>query len=444
MFQSLSKNLEKAIKSLKGQGRITEINIAATIKEIRRSLVQADVHYKVAKQVTDAIKQKAIGTNVITSVSPGQLFTKLVQDALTDLMGGIHTEVRLAGNPAIILLAGLQGAGKTTLTGKLGYYYKKKNKTPLLVACDVYRPAAADQLKKLGEQLDINVYTEPEEKNPHTIAWHAIQEAKRKGMDLVIIDTAGRLAIDEVMMQEIRMLKESLKPAETLFVVDAMAGQDAVATAQAFNEQLDFDGVVLTKLDGDARGGAALSIRSVVHKPIKLISTGERMQDLDLFHPDRMASRILGMGDVISFVERAEEVYSAEQQRNLQEKIKKNQFNLEDLVKQIQQIKKMGNLREMASMLPGLGKIAEDLPLDDYIFKNCEVIIGSMTPKERQHPHIIDRSRRERIARGSGKTTKEVNHLLKQFDMIYKMMKKVHKDRSNLFNNISNFLKKTR
>ncbi|WP_243018044.1 MULTISPECIES: signal recognition particle protein [Candidatus Cardinium] len=444
MFESLSKNLEKAIKSLKGQGRITEINIASTIKEIRRSLVQADVHYKVAKQVTDAIKQQAIGTNVITSVSPGQLFTKLVQDALTDLMGGLQAEVRLTGHPAIILLAGLQGAGKTTLAAKLAHYYQKKNKIPLLVACDVYRPAAADQLAKLGAGLSISVYTEPEEKNPHTIAKNAIQEAKNKGIDLVIIDTAGRLSIDEKMMQEICMLKQALKPAETLFVVDAMAGQDAVTTAQAFNEQLNFDGVVLTKLDGDARGGAALSIRSVVAKPIKFISTGEKMQDLDLFHPDRMASRILGMGDVISFVERAEQVYNVEQQRKLHQKIKSNQFNLEDLAKQIEQIKKMGNLKEMVSMLPGLGNALQDIPLNDDLFKNCQVIIASMTPKERRNPDIIDRSRRERIAQGSGKTTQEVNQLLKQFDMIAKMMKKVHKDGFNMLANIPRLLKKTR
>lgn len=444
MFQSLSANLEKAIKSLKGQGRITEINIAATIKEIRRSLVQADVHYKVAKQVTDAIKQKAIGTNVITSVSPGQLFTKLVQDALTDLMGGVHIEVCLTGQPAIILIAGLQGAGKTTLVGKLGYYYKKKNKTALLVACDLYRPAAAEQLEKLGATLDISVYTEPAAKNPYTIAQNAIKEAKHQAIDLVIVDTAGRLTTDAVMMQEIRMFKEGLNPSETLLVVDAMAGQDAVTTAQTFNEQLNFDGVVLTKLDGDARGGAALSIRSVVHKPIKFISTGEKMQDLDLFHPDRMASRILGMGDVISFVERAEAVYNEAQQRNLQHKIKTNQFNLEDLAKQIQKIEKIGNIKEMVSMLPGLGRALPDLPLDDDLFKNCKVIIASMTPKERRNPHIIDRSRRERIARGSGKTIQAVNQLLKQFDMIYKMMKKVHKEGFNLLGSLPGLLKKKR
>lgn len=444
MFQSLSANLEKAIKSLKGQGRITEINIAATIKEIRRSLVQADVHYKVAKQVTDAIKQKAIGTNVITSVSPGQLFTKLVQDALTDLMGGVHIEVRLTGQPAIILIAGLQGAGKTTLVGKLGHYYKNKNKTPLLVACDLYRPAAAEQLKTLGATLDISVYTEPAAKNPYTIAQNAIKEAKHKAIDLVIVDTAGRLTTDAVMMQEIRMFKEGLNPSETLFVVDAMAGQDAVTTAQTFNEQLNFDGVVLTKLDGDARGGAALSIRSVVHKPIKFISTGEKMQDLELFHPDRMASRILGMGDVISFVERAEAVYNEAQQRSLQHKIKTNQFNLEDLAKQIQKIEKIGNIKEMVSMLPGLGRALPDLPLGDDLFKNCKVIIASMTPKERRNPHIIDRSRRERIARGSGKTIQAVNQLLKQFDMIYKMMKKVHKEGFNLLGSLPGFLKKRR
>ncbi|CDG49892.1 signal recognition particle protein [Cardinium endosymbiont of Bemisia tabaci] len=442
MFQSLSANLEKAIKSLKGQGRITEINIAATIKEIRRSLVQADVHYKVAKQVTDAIKQKAMGTNVITSVSPGQLFTKLVQDALTDLMGGIHTEVRLTGHPAVILVAGLQGAGKTTLVGKLGHYYQKKNKSPLLVACDLYRPAAVDQLKTLGAQLNISVYAEPLEKKTYTVAQNAIKEAKSKALDLVIVDTAGRLTTDEEMMQEICMLKECLNPSETLFVVDAMAGQDAVTTAQVFNEKLNFDGVVLTKLDGDARGGAALSIRSVVHKPIKFISTGEKMQDLDLFHPDRMASRILGMGDIISFVERAEAVYNETQQRSLQQKIKTNQFNLEDLDKQIQKIEKIGSLKEMVAMLPGLGKSVPALPLEDELFKNCKVIIASMTVKERRNPHIIDQSRRERIARGSGKTIQEVNQLLKQFDAICKMMKKVHKKGSNLLGSLPSLLKK--
>ncbi|MGI2257306.1 signal recognition particle protein [Candidatus Cardinium hertigii] len=442
MFQSLSANLERAIKSLKGQGRITEINIAATIKEIRRSLVQADVHYKVAKQVTDAIKQKAIGTNVLTSVSPGQLFTKLVQDALTDLMGGIHTEVRLTGHPAVILVAGLQGAGKTTLVGKLGHYYQKKNKSPLLVACDLYRPAAVEQLETLGAQLNINVYTEPLEQKPYTVAQNAIKEAKSKALDLVIVDTAGRLTTDEEMMQEICMLKERLTPSETLFVVDAMAGQDAVTTAQAFNEKLNFDGVVLTKLDGDARGGAALSIRSVVHKPIKFISTGEKMQDLDLFHPDRMASRILGMGDVISFVERAEAVYNETQQRSLQQKIKTNQFNLEDLDKQIQKIEKIGSIKEMVAMLPGLGKAMPALPLEDDLFKNCKVIIASMTVKERRNPHIIDQSRRERIARGSGKTIQEVNQLLKQFDVICKMMKKVHKKGSNLLGSLPSLLKK--
>ena len=442
MFQNLSSNLEKAIKSLKGQGRITEINIAATIKEIRRSLVQADVHYKVAKQVTDAIKQKAIGTNVLTSVSPGQLFTKLVQDALTDLMGGIHTEVRLTGHPAVILVAGLQGAGKTTLVGKLGYYYQKKNKSPLLVACDLYRPAAVDQLKTLGAQLNISVYTEPLAQKPYTVAQNAIKEAKSKALDLVIVDTAGRLTTDEEMMQEISMLKECLNPSETLFVVDAMAGQDAVTTAQVFNEKLNFDGVVLTKLDGDARGGAALSIRSVVHKPIKFISTGEKMQDLDLFHPDRMASRILGMGDVISFVERAEAVYNETQQRSLQQKIKTNQFNLEDLDKQIQKIEKIGSIKEMVAMLPGLGKAVPALPLEDDLFKNCKVIIGSMTVQERRNPHIIDQSRRERIARGSGKTIQEVNQLLKQFDMICKMMKKVHTKGSNLLGSLPSLFKK--
>lgn len=442
MFKNLSENLEKAIKSLKGQGRITEINIAATIKEIRRSLVQADVNYKIAKQVTDSIKQQAIGTNVITSVSPGQLFTRLVKDALTDLMGGTYTEVRLTGHPAIILVAGLQGAGKTTLVAKLGHYYQKKNKTPLLVACDVYRPAAAHQLKALGEALNINVYTELGETNPHIIAANAIKEAKNQSIDLVIIDTAGRLAIDEKMMQEIRILKENLKPSETLFVVDSMAGQDAVTTAQAFNEALNFDGIVLTKLDGDARGGAALSIRSVVHKPIKFISTGEKMQDLDLFHPDRMASRILGMGDVISLVERAEQVYSQEQQRKLEQKIKSNQFNLEDLVKQIGQIKKIGNLKDILSMLPRLGKAMDNMPLENDCFRQYEVIISSMTPTERRQPHIIDKRRRERIALGSGTSLQEVNQLLKQFDTICKMMKKVHKDGFKVLGHLPASLKK--
>ena len=433
MFENLSKNLEKAIKSLKGEGRITDINIATTLKEIRRSLVQADVHYKIAKQVTDAIKQKAIGTNIKSSVSPGQLFTKLVQDELAILMGTTHTGVRLSGSPAIILLAGLQGAGKTTLAAKLALYYKNKNKTPLLVACDVYRPAATDQLKKLGAQLGIPVYSEPAEQNPCIIAEHAIKAAKHSLADLIIIDTAGRLAIDEAMMQEITRLKKQLQPSETLFVVDAMVGQDAVNTAETFNEQLDFDGVVLTKLDGDARGGVALSIYHTINKPIKFISTGEKLQDLDLFHPDRMASRILGMGDIISFVERAEQIYSEEQHRNLSQKIKTNQFNLEDLLEQVKQIKKMGNLKDMVALLPGIGTTLEVLPMEEDFFKNCEAIILSMTPKERTSPHIIDKKRKERIARGSGYTVQDVNHLLKQFDMVYKVMKKVKTGKS-LFN----------
>ncbi|AWN81706.1 signal recognition particle protein [Candidatus Cardinium hertigii] len=428
MFEHLSKNLEKAIKSLKGQNRITDINIAATVKEIRRSLVQADVHYKVAKQVTDAIKQKAIGTDILTAVSPGQLFTKLVQDALTDLMGGKHAEVNLTGNPAIILVAGLQGAGKTTLAGKLAYYYKKKNKTCCLVACDVYRPAAAEQLKQLGEQLSISVYSDPMAKDPVIIAQNALKEAKQQAVELVIIDTAGRLAIDEKMMQELQLLKKTLNPSETLFVVDAMTGQDAVATAQTFHERLHFDGVVLTKLDGDSRGGAALSIRNVVQKPIKFISTGEKMQDLDLFHPDRMASRILGMGDVISLVERAEQIYTEEQQRKLSQKIRSNQFNLEDLVHQVQQIKKMGNIKEMLAMLPVMGKTLQDFPLDEGLFGNVEVIIQSMTPKERQQPDSIDQQRKERIARGSGTSIQAVNQLLKNFNMLCKTMKKIGKE----------------
>ncbi|TDG95184.1 signal recognition particle protein [Cardinium endosymbiont of Culicoides punctatus] len=433
MFENLSKNLEKAIKSLKGQGRITEINVASTIKEIRRSLVQADVHYKVAKQVTDAIKQKAIGANVITFISPGQLFTKLVQDELTLLMGGAHTEVRLSGNPAIILVAGLQGAGKTTLVGKLAHYYAKKNKKSLLVACDVYRPAAVEQLQKLGKQLEVPVYSEPDEKQAYTIAKNGIKEAKNKAIDLVIVDTAGRLSIDEEMMKEIRMLKENLKPSETLFVVDAMSGQDAVNTAQVFNEQLNFDGVVLTKLDGDARGGAALSIRSVVNKPIKFISTGEKMQDLDIFHPDRMASRILGMGDVISFVERAEQVYTEEQHRNISKKIKQNQFNLEDFVDQIRQMKKMGNIKDIVSLLPGMEKILQGLPIHNDMFKSYEVMVDSMTIKEKRHPQIIGQSRRERIAHGSGKSVHEVTQLLKQFNAVCKLMKQVQQKGPSFF-----------
>ncbi len=442
MFENLSKNLEKAIKTLKGQGRITDINIATTVKEIRRSLVQADVHYKVAKQVTDSIKQKAIGTDVISAVSPGQLFTKLVKDELTALMGETHAEVRLTGSPAIVLLVGLQGAGKTTLAAKLAHYYKRKNRNPLLVACDVYRPAAAEQLVKLGAQLDVPVYTDPGEKNPIILAQNALKEAKQKAFDLMIVDTAGRLAINDSMMEEVCLLKEKLKPSETLFVVDAMVGQDAVTTAQTFNERLDFSGVVLTKLDGDARGGAALSIRSVVQKPIKFIGTGEKIQDLDLFHPDRMAGRILGMGDVISFVERAEQVYSEAQQRSLNQKIKNNQFNLEDFLKQIQKIKNIGNLKEISSMIPGLGNQLKNMPLDTNPFQNSEVIISSMTPKERRNPHIIDQKRRERIALGSGTKLQDVNHLLKQFEMICKMMKKVQKAGPNFFANLPGFSKK--
>lgn len=438
MFQSLSKNLEKAIKTLKGQGRITEINIAATIKEIRRSLVQADVHYKVAKQLTDIIKQKAIGTDIITAVSPGQLFTKLVRDELAQLMGGIHAEVRLSGNPAIILVAGLQGAGKTTLAGKLAYFYKKRNKTPLLVACDIYRPAAVEQLQQLGKQLGVAVYAEPEEKNLCIIVDHALQAAKQQIVDLLIIDTAGRLAIDKRMMEEISMLKAHVKPAETLFVVDAMTGQDAVTTAQAFHEYLDFDGIVLTKLDGDTRGGAALSIRSVVEKPIKLISTGEKMQDLDLFHPDRMANRILGMGDVISLVERAEQLYTEEQHRNLSKKIKSKQFDLEDFVKQMQRMRKLGNLKEIASMLPGVGKALEweEMDFDATVCKDYEVIVSSMTLQERKKPHIIDRARRERIAQGSGTTMQKVNQLLKHFDMACKIVKKMGKHKLRIGDSI--------
>jgi len=425
MFESLRQNLEKALQTLKGKGRITEINIAATVKEIRRALIKADVHYKVAKQVTDAVKDKSLGRNVLTAVSPGQLFTKIVHEELTTLMGSKKAAVNLTGYPAIILMTGLQGAGKTTFSGKLAAYFKNQNKHVLLVACDIYRPAAMEQLQTVGEQIGVEVYAAPDNKNVLAIAQQAVQHAKTTRQQVVIIDTAGRLAVDEAMMQEIADLKEALRPSETLFVVDAMMGQDAVNTAQAFNERLDFDGVVLTKLDGDTRGGAALSIRAVVDKPIKFVGTGEKMTDLDVFHPDRMANRILGMGDVVSLVERAEHVYNAEQARLLEKKLRKNQFDFNDFLMQLQQLKKMGSLKELMGLMPGMGKLVKEVSVDEDTFKPFEAMICSMTPQERAQPHLLDRSRRARIAQGSGMTLLHVNKLLKQFENMSKMMQKI-------------------
>jgi len=425
MFESLRQNLEKALQTLKGKGRITEINIAATVKEIRRALIKADVHYKVAKQVTDAVKDKSLGRNVLTAVSPGQLFTKIVHEELTTLMGSKKAAVNLTGYPAIILMTGLQGAGKTTFSGKLAAYFKNQNKHVLLVACDIYRPAAMEQLQTVGEQIGVEVYAAPDNKNVLAIAQQAVQHAKTTRQQVVIIDTAGRLAVDEAMMQEIADLKEALRPSETLFVVDAMMGQDAVNTAQAFNERLDFDGVILTKLDGDTRGGAALSIRAVVDKPIKFVGTGEKMTDLDVFHPDRMANRILGMGDVVSLVERAEHVYNAEQARLLEKKLRKNQFDFNDFLMQLQQLKKMGSLKELMGLMPGMGKLVKEVSVDEDTFKPFEAMICSMTPQERAQPHLLDRSRRARIAQGSGMTLLHVNKLLKQFENMSKMMQKI-------------------
>ena len=426
MFESLSQNLDKAFKTLKGQGRITEINIATTVKEIRRALVKADVHYKVAKQVTDAVKAKALGRQVLTAVSPGQLFTKIVHEELTALMGSAKADIHLTGNPAVILMAGLQGSGKTTFAGKLAVYCKKQNKSVLLVACDIYRPAAIDQLQAVGEQIGVAVYAAPANK-PLDIAQKAVQHAQAHQQQIVIIDTAGRLAVDEAMMQEIAALKAALRPSETLFVVDAMTGQDAVNTAQAFNERLAFDGVVLTKLDGDARGGAALSIRTVVDKPIKLMGTGEKMTDLDVFHPDRMANRILGMGDVVSLVERAEQVYDEAQARKLAKKLRKNQLDFNDFLAQLQQLKQMGNFKDLVGMMPGMGQLVQDTEVDEAAFKPLEAMIHAMTPQERAYPHLLDRSRRIRIAQGSGVTLQQVNSHLKQFDNMRKMMHKLSK-----------------
>ena len=426
MFDNLSERLERSFKILKGEGRITEINVAETLKDVRRALLDADVNYKVAKTFTDSVKAKALGQNVLTAVKPGQLLVKIVHDELAQLMGGEAAELQLKGHPAVVLMAGLQGSGKTTMSGKLALWQKtKKNRKPLLVACDVYRPATIDQLKVLGEQVGVPVYSEPESKDPVAIAQHAIKEARAKGYDLVIVDTAGRLAVDEEMMNEIAAIKAGIDPDEILFVVDAMTGQDAVNTAKEFNDRLDFDGVVLTKLDGDTRGGAALSIRTVVTKPIKLVGTGEKLEALDVFHPDRMADRILGMGDIVSLVERAQEQFDEEEARKLQRKIQKNQFDFNDFLGQIHQIKKMGNLKDLASMIPGVGKALKDVEIDDNAFKSIEAIILSMTPKERSHPEILNTSRRTRIARGSGTTVQEVNRLIKQFDQTRKMMKMV-------------------
>ena len=426
MFDNLSERLERSFKILKGEGRITEINVAETLKDVRRALLDADVNYKVAKTFTDSVKAKALGQNVLTAVKPGQLLVKIVHDELAQLMGGQAAELQLKGHPAVVLMAGLQGSGKTTMSGKLALWQKtKKNRKPLLVACDVYRPAAIDQLKVLGEQVGVPVYSEPESKDPVAIAQHAIKEARAKGYDLVIVDTAGRLAVDEEMMNEIAAIKAGIDPDEILFVVDAMTGQDAVNTAKEFNDRLNFDGVVLTKLDGDTRGGAALSIRTVVTKPIKLVGTGEKLEALDVFHPDRMADRILGMGDIVSLVERAQEQFDEEEARKLQRKIQKNQFDFNDFLGQIHQIKKMGNLKDLASMIPGVGKALKDVEIDDNAFKSIEAIILSMTPKERSHPEILNTSRRARIARGSGTTVQEVNRLIKQFDQTRKMMKMV-------------------
>ncbi|MBQ8867154.1 MAG: signal recognition particle protein [Bacteroidaceae bacterium] len=429
MFENLSERLERSFKILKGEGKITEVNVSETLKDVRKALLDADVNYKVAKTFTDTVKQKALGQNVLTAVKPSQLMVKIVHDELALLMGGETAEINVkgqTGQPAVILMSGLQGSGKTTFSGKLALMLKtKKNRRPLLTACDVYRPAAIEQLRVLGEQIGVPVYMELENKNPVEIAQNAIREAKAKGYDVVIVDTAGRLAIDEQMMQEIAAIKEAINPSETLFVVDSMTGQDAVNTAKEFNERLDFDGVVLTKLDGDTRGGAALSIRTVVNKPIKFVGTGEKMEAIDQFHPSRMADRILGMGDIVSLVERAQEQFDEEEAKRLQKKIQKNQFDFNDFLGQIQQIKKMGNIKDLAAMIPGVGKAIKDIDIDDDAFKSIEAIIYSMTPKERTNPEILNGSRRNRIAKGSGTDLQEVNRLIKQFDQTRKMMKMI-------------------
>ena len=426
MFENLSERLERSFKILKGEGKITEINVAETLKDVRRALLDADVNYKVAKQFTDTVKQKAMGMNVLTAVKPSQLMVKIVHDELTELMGGKAVDMKLESRPAVILMSGLQGSGKTTFTGKLANMLKtRQHKNPLLVACDVYRPAAIEQLKVVGQTAGCDVYTEEGNKDVVAIAQNAIRKAKQESYNVVIVDTAGRLAVDEQMMDEIFRLKQAINPDETLFVVDAMTGQDAVNTAKEFNDRLDYDGVVLTKLDGDTRGGAALSIRTVVSKPIKFVGTGEKMEAIDVFHPERMADRILGMGDVVSLVERAQMQFDEEEAKKFEKKIRKNKFDFDDFMGQIQQIKKMGNIKELASMIPGVGKQIKDLDIDDTAFKSIEAIINSMTPKERQNPDIINQSRRLRIARGSGTKIEDVNRLMKQFDQTRKMMKMV-------------------
>lgn len=424
MFENLSERLERSFKLLKGQGRITELNVAETLKEVRRSLLDADVNYKIAKDFTNRVKEKALGMNVLTAVSPGQMMVKIVHDELAELMGGHNVDIVLKGSPAVVLMSGLQGSGKTTFSGKLaGMLKNKRGKRPLLVACDVYRPAAIEQLRVVGEQIGVPVYSDEASKDPVKIATEAIRQAHTVGNDVVIVDTAGRLAIDEQMMTEIAAIKKAITPSETLFVVDAMTGQDAVNTAKEFNDRLDFDGVVLTKLDGDTRGGAALSIRTVVDKPIKFVGTGEKMEAVDAFHPERMADRILGMGDIVSLVERAQEQFDEEEAKKLQRKLSKNQFNFNDFMSQIQQVKKMGNVKELASMIPGVGKALKNVDIDDDAFKGVESIIHSMTPYEREHPEVINGSRRKRIADGSGTTVADINRLLKQFEESKKMMR---------------------
>ena len=426
MFENLSDRLERSFKILKGEGKITEINVAETLKDVRKALLDADVNYKVAKTFTDTVKQKALGMNVLTAIKPSQLMVKIVHDELATLMGGKAVELKLEGRPAIVLMSGLQGSGKTTFSGKLAKLLKERqHKSPLLVACDVYRPAAIQQLHVVGESVDVPVYSEPDNKNVVEIANNAIREAKAKNYNVVIIDTAGRLAVDEEMMNEIETLKNAIQPDETLFVVDSMTGQDAVNTAKEFNDRLDFDGVVLTKLDGDTRGGAALSIRTVVTKPIKFVGTGEKMEAIDVFHPERMADRILGMGDVVSLVERAQMQFDEEEAKRLEKKIRKNKFDFDDFLAQIQQIKKMGNIKDLASMIPGVGKALKDVDIDDNAFKGIEAMINSMTLKERANPDIINQSRRQRIAKGSGVKIEEVNRMMKQFDQMRQMMKMV-------------------
>lgn len=439
MFENLSERLERSFKLLKGEGKITEINIAETLKDVRRALLDADVNYKTAKSFTESVKSKALGQNVLNAVKPGQMMVKIVHDELAELMGGTNVDINTVGKPAVILMAGLQGSGKTTMSGKLANLLKKKKgKHPLLVACDVYRPAAIDQLKVIGEQINVPVYCDLGNSDPVQIACDGIKHAKDNGNDIVIVDTAGRLAIDESMMVEIENVKKAIDPTEILFVVDSMTGQDAVNTAKEFNDRLDFDGVVLTKLDGDTRGGAALSIRSVVEKPIKFVGTGEKMDALDVFHPTRMADRILGMGDIVSLVERAQEQFDEEEARKLQKKIAKNQFNFNDFMKQIQQIKKMGNLKDLAGMIPGVGKALKNVDIDDDAFKGIEAIIKSMTPEERENPDILNGSRRKRVAKGSGVDIQEVNRLIKQFNETRKMMRMItnNKNLSRMMNNM--------